>query len=87
MALPEFLGRQLGPLPVGAWLGVVGTGAGIGYVLRRRGGFGGSPPAAPVEALPNDTAPGAGNLTLSPSALHCSRRLLRPNRDGRHRDG
>lgn len=34
------LGKQVGPLPLGAWLAVVGTGLGIAYYTRNSGGGG-----------------------------------------------
>ena len=37
MALPD-LGKQIGPLPLGAWVAVVGGGLGIAYASRRSDG-------------------------------------------------
>lgn len=36
MALPD-LGKQVGPLPLGAWIAVVGAGLGIAYYTRKSG--------------------------------------------------
>jgi len=51
----ELLGRQVGPLPVGAWLAVVGGGLGIGWYARRGGG---DDQAADVEPDPYGSLPG-----------------------------
>lgn len=48
------LGKQIGPLPLGAWIAVVGTGVGIAAFTRRQNN------AAPVVATDTSGIPGVG---------------------------
>ena len=48
------LGKQYGPLPLGAWIAVVGVGLGIAFYTRNSGG-------APVEVEDGSSPPGVGD--------------------------
>ncbi len=54
------LGQQIGPLPLGAWIGVVGTGLGVAYWTRSQS------PAASPESYDST---GGGGLTTDGSGL------------------
>lgn len=63
MALPPFLTKQLGPLPVGAWAGAIAAGLGVSYYLRQRSGGGdddGAGNVTSVAGIPNVVPMGAG---------------------------
>lgn len=59
----SILGRQVGPLPVGAWLAVVAGGLGLGYLASR------SPSASdtPAETGPANPDGQAGTQTVTPA--------------------
>lgn len=65
------LGQMLGPLPLGAWVGVAGGGVGLAYVARRKGGGGGGGDddevVAPLVPVFPATPTTAGPTALSPS--------------------
>lgn len=48
MAMSESMGKMIGPLPMGAWLAVVGGGLGVAYYSRQKAG------AAPATPVAND---------------------------------
>lgn len=52
MAMSESMGKMIGPLPMGAWLAVVGGGLGVAYYSRQKGG---TAPATPVANDPVGT--------------------------------
>lgn len=53
------LGKQVGPLPLGAWIGVVAGGLGIAWYINRNAGKGSASPPA-EEALTVGAEPGVG---------------------------
>lgn len=67
MKAPD-LGKMVGPLPLGAWLGVVGGGLGLAYMAKKKAGA--APPVVPGPASPNGGLPvtGGGVVALPDNA-------------------
>lgn len=71
--LPDF-GKMIGPLPLGAWLGVVGGGLGLMYYQRQQaagsdGGYTGTADDQPIEEWEDISVPsgvGVGGFTYTP---------------------
>ena len=51
------LGKQVGPLPLGAWLAVVAGGLGLAYFINKKGGAGNQPVEEPAQGV---LEPGVG---------------------------
>lgn len=66
------LGKQLGPMPLGAWIAVVGAGLGIAYYTRGGGGISGSDSdllagdETFVEDVSGDPGVGEGGFVFTP---------------------
>lgn len=61
------LGKQIGPLPAGAWLGVVGGGLALGYFINKRQGNASTEDEQPVLTDPNsDVGVGGGQFQYDP---------------------
>lgn len=59
------LGKQVGPLPMGAWIAVVGAGLGIGYLINRNmANKSDDDPAVPYRVTESDI--GRGGVGFSP---------------------
>src|SRR4051812_26064255 len=56
MALQDQMGKMIGPLPMGAWVAVIGGGLALAYYSRRNAA--GDP--EPVESTANDPGVGLG---------------------------
>jgi hypothetical protein len=54
------LGKQIGPLPAGAWLGVVGGGLAIAYFINKKQAASDSSANAPASLVDPDSATGVG---------------------------
>lgn len=62
---PSALSKKVGPLPIGAWIGIIAAGVLIAYVINSRGGSGGSQTVlevAPDGTTGNDSGVGDGTV-------------------------
>lgn len=60
------LGKQIGPLPIGAWVVVVGAGLGIAYAARNSGGSSQDPTIVSDNSSPDGVGTGPGWVAVPP---------------------